>query len=378
MKFLSGTVVVAILGTTICFDNAGKKVLAEDKISSIRSQISDLERQEKDLNSKLSNLKNDINNKREYRSSILEQVNVLQSQINVETEKIDILNQEMMEKQAQVDKIQQDMDSNMSSLRERLKAIYKAGDVPELAIFLNVKNFDDLLDKADMIQKLSKYDAELIESLKENMSEIIQEKNVIEKDKNEIESSKSALDNKREELNSLYQENERLIIELQSQETSIKSKINSNESKRKSLENKILREGKGTGRTQDYKKGRYIWPVPGYGRISSGWGGRRRHNGIDIPAPKGTNAVAAADGVVVSSNSSNSWGSGWGYYVKISHGDGYETIYAHLSQVLVGVGQTVKAGQVIGKIGSTGHSTGNHLHFGTSKNGRWYNPSTEV
>lgn len=378
IKVLSGVITVAVLGTAFDFCNLKNGVAAEDKISSMRSQINELEQQQKDLNSKLASLKNDINSKKAYRATILEQMNTLQSQINIETEKMDVLNQEIASKQAQIDEIQQSMNANMVALGERLKAIYKAGDVPELAIFLNVKNFDDLLDKADMIQKLSKYDAELIEELKESKSKVKQEEEAIKRDRSEVESAKAVLDAKRQELDGLQQENERIINELQSEESSIRSKINSNEARKRSLQSKISKSGRSQVSTLDCRKGRYMWPVPGHGKISSGWGDGRGHNGIDIPAPKGTKIVAAADGVVVATNSSNSWGSGWGYYVKISHGDGYETMYAHLSQVSVSPGQSVKAGQTIGNMGSTGHSTGSHLHFGTSKNGRWYNPKTEV
>lgn len=377
-KILSGVITIAVLVTAFDFCKYNNGVAAEDKISSMRSQINELEQQQKDLNSKLASLKSDINGKKAYRAAILEQMNALQGQINIETEKMDILNKEIVSKQSQINEIQQSINANMAALGERLKAIYKAGDVPELAIFLNVKNFDDLLDKADMIQKLSKYDAELIKELKESMSKVKQEEEEIEKSRGEIESAKAVLDTKRQELDNLQQENERIINELQNQESSIRSKINSNEARRKSLESKISKPGRSQISNLGSRTGRYMWPVPGHGRISSGWGDGRGHNGIDIPAPKGTKIVAAADGVVVATNSSNSWGSGWGYYVKISHGGGYETMYAHLSQVSVTPGQTVKAGQAIGNMGSTGRSTGSHLHFGTSKNGRWYNPKTEV
>ena len=378
IKVLSGVITMAVLTTAFDVCNLKNGAAAEDKISSMRSQISELEQQQKDLNSKLASLKNNIDDKKAYRSTILEQMNALQSQINVETDKIDALNQEITSKQTQINEIQQSMNANMVALGERLKVIYKAGDVPELAIFLKVKNFDDLLDKADMIQKLSRYDAELIEELKNSMSNLKQEEESIEKDRSEIEAAKAVLDAKRQELDTLQQENERVINELQSEESSIRSKINSNEARKRSLQSKISRSGASQFSTSDYSKGRYMWPVPGHGRISSGWGDGRGHNSIDIPAPKGTKIVAAADGVVVATNSSNSWGSGWGYYVRINHGNGYETMYAHLSQVSVSPGQSVKAGQVIGNMGSTGHSTGSHLHFGTSKNGKWYNPKTEV
>lgn len=377
-RVLSGILAIVVMNACCNIRKVSYEALAEDKVSSMRKQIDELERQQKDLSSKLTGLKNDMANKKVYRTTLLEQMNALQSQINVEVEKIEILNQEMTEKQNSVTEINQKIRENMTALGERLKAIYKAGDVPELAIFLNVKSFDDFIDKADMIQKLSKYDADLIEALKNNLEEVRQSEAIIEKNKSEVEAAKAILDGKRLEIESLQQENDRIIKELQNEEANIRSKISSTEARKRSLQSKISNSNRAGVSRDGYLKGKYIWPVPGHGGISSGWGDGRRHNGIDIPAPKGTRVVAAADGVVVGINRTNRWGSGWGYYVKISHGSGYETIYAHLSQVSVEVGQHLKSGEKIGEIGSTGRSTGNHLHFGTSKNGKWYNPKQEV
>ncbi len=380
IKLVSVLMSLALL-VSVCEVNK-IKVSAEDRLVNLRKQQVELNRQQKNLNSRLEKLKNNINKKKEYRNSVLAQMRTLQEQIDVECQKIEILDSQIARKQAQIDQVQVEIDQNLDVLCERLKAIYKAGDVPELAIFIGVKSFNDFLDTAEMIQKLSKFDAELIEDLEKSIYGVQQEKELIEKDKNEVCESKSILDSKRQELNNLQQENERVIVDLRGEEIRIQSRINKNNARKRNIENRISRFG-GRGKitsvpTVGGRKGRYVWPVPGYGRISSGWGDGRRHNGIDIPAPKGTKVVAMADGVVVAANVSSSWGSGWGYHVRINHGDGYETMSAHLSKVLVNPGQPVKAGQVIGLVGNTGHSFGNHLHCGTAKNGRWYNPRNEL
>ncbi len=127
--------------------------------------------------------------------------------------------------------------------------------------------------------------------------------------------------------------------------------------------------------------GSFIWPLPGYSRISSPYGwricpfhGKEFHTGIDIPAPSGTNIYAARDGKVVLST----YGSSYGNNVKLDHGGGTTTRYCHMSKRLVSVGQTVSAGQVIGKVGTTGSSTGNHLHFEVYLNGTRVNPTSQV
>lgn len=119
------------------------------------------------------------------------------------------------------------------------------------------------------------------------------------------------------------------------------------------------------------------WPLPQTFSISSPFGYREDpftgeieyHNGTDIAAPNGTQILAAAAGTVTIANGIDSWGGSYGYHIKIDHGNGLETLYAHCSAICVRVGQQVQQGEVIGYVGSTGNSTGNHLHFETWANG---------
>lgn len=120
------------------------------------------------------------------------------------------------------------------------------------------------------------------------------------------------------------------------------------------------------------------WPLPVNGSITSPFGYRTDpitgetsyHSGTDIAAPNGTPILAAADGTVVVANGVDSWGGSYGYYIKIDHGNGLQTLYAHCQSICVTAGQQVQAGQVIGYVGSTGRSTGNHLHFEIYENGQ--------
>lgn len=120
------------------------------------------------------------------------------------------------------------------------------------------------------------------------------------------------------------------------------------------------------------------WPLPVAGSITSPFGYRTDpltgeisyHSGTDIAAPNGTPILAAADGTVVTANGVDSWGGSYGYYVKLDHGNGLQTLYAHCSSICVATGQKVQAGKVIGYVGSTGRSTGNHLHLEIIENGQ--------
>jgi murein DD-endopeptidase MepM/ murein hydrolase activator NlpD len=128
--------------------------------------------------------------------------------------------------------------------------------------------------------------------------------------------------------------------------------------------------------------GIFTYPIGEGHNITSLFGYRRDpfsgetkyHGGVDIEAPAGTPILAAADGVVVVANATDSWGGGWGYYVKIQHNEEFSTLYAHCSQIAVTNGQEVKQGEVIGYVGTTGQSTGNHLHWEVYQNGARVDP----
>ena len=127
--------------------------------------------------------------------------------------------------------------------------------------------------------------------------------------------------------------------------------------------------------------GKYVWPCPGYSRVSSGYGnrvcpfhGQEFHDGIDLAAASGTPILAFGPGTVTMSG----WNGGYGNYISIDHGGGLMSFYGHCSALYVSKGATVKAGQKIAAVGTTGSSTGNHLHFGMHKNGSPVNPQSYV
>ncbi len=372
-KVLACFMSMAVLSAGFVFKRAEKAVSADDQVAALTSQQNELDRQNEALNAKLSSLKNDIKSQKAYRASVNEKVKVLKQQINIESQKLELLNRDINEKQAQAEEIQREMDENTEALCKILRAVYKNGDTPELVVLFEVDDVDDFLEKADLIQRFSTHNAELIDSLKENGEKLAQDREIIERNKHEVEASTSSLEAKREELRNLQKECEKLLIGLQKEETKLQSQINANRAKRNQL-------ASNNNSAAPRKSGRYMTPVRGSYRISSEFGRRGRgfHNGRDYAAPQGTPVIAVADGVVNTVNSTNRWGSGWGLHVKINHGDGYETIFAHLSKTAVSPGQHVHAGDVIGYVGSTGWSTGSHLHFGTSKNGTWYDPRKEL
>ncbi|MDQ5983277.1 MAG: peptidoglycan DD-metalloendopeptidase family protein [Eubacteriales bacterium SKADARSKE-1] len=351
---------------------------------SAKSSISSLSKKQTELNRTLKNIKNGIGQKQVYKNVVNNNIKSLQSQIDTEARKLDDLNNYIEQKESVIAETQNAIESQRDELAKRMCAIYKTCDTSTLEILIGAKDFGDLLDKADLIQKMSQQDSNIINSLNENIKNIENEKASVEKSKTEAETFKSSLGEKKTKLEHIEKENDSAISGLKQQEVSTQSKLNQILLEKQKLEEQIslfhAQYSKSEAHSGNYSKGKYSWPVNGFSHISSPFGGRRNHKGIDISGPGiyGAPILAAADGVVIKSNSTNSWGSGWGYHVMISHGNGYATQYAHCSSINVSVGQNIKAGQVIGRVGNTGHSFGAHLHFETWKDGKRYNPSTEL
>lgn len=349
-----------------------------------KSNVSSLSKKQTELNRTLKNIKNGIGQKQVYKNVVNNNIKSLRSQIDSEAKKFDALTRVIEQKEAIIAATQTAVESQRDELAKRMCAIYKTCDTSALEILLGAKDFGDLLDKADFVQKMSQQDSNIINSLNENIKNVESEKTVVEQNKTEATKFKNSLDEKKTQLENIEKENDAAISGLKQQETITQSRLNQILLEKQKLEEQLsqfhAQYAKSEIHSSNYSKGRYSWPLPGFGLISSPWGGKRNHKGIDISGSGvyGAPIVAAADGVVIKVNSSDSWGSGWGYHVMISHGNGYATQYAHCSSINVSAGQHIKAGQVIGRVGNTGHSTGAHLHFETWKDGKRYNPTTEI
>lgn len=385
---MEGRKIVASIATVLIFSSLQFKTNANlvnaadsgDVIAELNQEQQLLQGQYNDLNNKLSNIRSDISKSRAYRNNINSQLATLQAQINVENQKISILDEQIKEKQDSIDQMNQEIDSNMQQLKSRLNVIYRSGDVAVIDIILGSRGFDDLIDTANLIQKLGSYDSKLIAGLKDQIANVAADNAEIEKNREEVSRAKDILDQKKGELLDLQSQSDKALSDLNGQASNLRLRMNSNSSERRRIDAQIMRANstkEQSVNTANYTKGRYIWPVPSSRRITAGWGDGRNHKAIDIGAPTGTPIVAAADGVVVKAVNSG-WGGGYGLHLQLCHGSGCETLYGHCSKLLVTCGQAVKQGQVIAYVGSTGRSTGPHLHFETKRNGRQYNPRTEV
>ena len=330
-----------------------------------------------DLNAQLDKIKSDISNKSTKTKNLMKNIKNLQSQIDIEKQKLEALNNEKTEQQAKIDQLQIKLEEQRETLAKLVKDEYVSEDgLAQIEVLVNADSFWDLLDKADIMQKLSTRDLENIKAYSSSLDELDKAKEELAKLQDSSSSTTTRLSENKNELETTLKDNNAMIASLKNKETQIAF-----EKRKQEEETSKAHMDYVSSNTSQYTKGRYRHPVPGY-RITSPYGRRGRgfHYGVDFSGPgiSGKPILAVADGVVIKANSSARWGHGWGYHVMIDHGNGYATQYAHMSSVTVRPGQHVKAGDVIGYVGNTGHSFGFHLHFETWKNGTRYNPASEL
>lgn len=297
-----------------------------------------------------------------------------------------------------LEQVREEQDDLHENAKERIRVVYEYGEAGFLEIMFDSEDLMDFFSRLEYISRLVEADKKMFDSLGRYEADIsasevaleIHEEN-LQHLTNEATLEKSKLDNKVTSKN-LEVENAQRIIDqqkayrstLSTEKAEAQKELDALEAEEARVDqelDEILKlKAAEINRIMglDYSGGSMVWPLPGWYRLSSPFGPRlhpiqktwKNHNGVDIPASSGTPILAAERGEVVISKYSSSYGN----YIAISHGNGYLTLYAHCSSRAVEVGDQVNAGDVIGKVGTTGWSTGNHLHYGVQKDGVWVDP----
>lgn len=388
---------------------------AATDVESIKQQQQALEQQSAEYQAILDEKNAEVSQQQEQVDAIVGKVETVTKQIQLSHEKISALDSQIQEKSKQIKEKNIEIEENMDILRQRIKTIYLAGDVSSLEIIMGAKDFTDFLDKVQLVKSVSAHDEELINEIQAQLDQISEEKEALEADKVELEDEKKNLEERQAELNTLLDENKEILANLQEESDHALQQLSMTEEQISQLDAELqayYRELQAQQQQQQQQQGSsssnsttapsrpnveppssggYTWPVPGHHGITSyfsEWRGYN-HGALDIAdgGIMGATVVAAASGTVVAINTScaHNWGKsyscgcggGYGNYVWINHGNGKETVYAHLTSVAVSVGTRVSGGTYIGTVGSTGHSTGAHLHFETRYNGVKYDPLSE-
>ncbi len=364
----------------------------------LQKQLEQLNEDNKKYQSILDQANSDIENKEEYSKALTEKIKNLDEKITLTSQSIEKLNESIESKQNSIEEANSDIDDQIDALCARLRTIYMSGSASQLEIILGAKSFSDFIDKVTLVKTLTNYDKQIISEINEKLDSVEQEKAELESDKTEVESQQKSLETDKEDLNKTLEENKELLSTLYETRDNAKSEIESAVGEEDAIHAKITAyyakkaQQAGTNNGADVSATGFVWPVPGFYTLSSLWNEDRttyNHGAVDIADSgiMGATVVAAYEGTVIdvynscyhnwAKESSCGCNGGYGNYVMIDHGDGKVTIYGHLTSAVAETGQTVTKGQTIGYVGSTGNSTGAHLHFECRYNGVKYNPMIE-
>lgn len=381
------SILALALAVVVVFSCVPSGVQASSSISQLQQKQSQLKKQQEATAAKLKQLKADKAKQQEYKSTLDTQVQNAQSQIDTLGDQVTALDADIKQKESQIAEKQKSIDSNIEQLKQRVRAIYLLGESSQLEMVLGAQDVTDFLDKTELVRSISQHDQQVIQTLKTDMASIKTQKEQIEQNRQSVAQAKKELDAKNVELTGLLAESSRVLTEISANVVDTNSENNRLAAERKKVDAEvdqwykdyyasIKNNNKDNQASGGYvSKGQFTWPVPGYTKLTSYWGDGRGHKGIDIAGSGiyGKPIVAADNGKVILANHSG-WGGGYGLCAYLDHGGGYSTRYGHMSKVVVNTGDVVKKGQVIGYVGSTGDSSGPHLHFEIRVNGVAQNP----
>ena len=375
----------------------------------------------KDKKEELNSTQQDIKDKKEAATKKKEQKEALQEEIKqvdlemVEIQdniselgdKLEIKRNQIADSEEKLEEANEKKDAQYEATKKRMVQMYKSQKIGYIQVVFSSNNFWDAINRVEYVKRISRKDRSILDEYKLQIQTIKEQKQVIEEEKNELDKLQKQEIAKNEQLEAARSKKEAAMEKLAAEEGKLKSEIVNLEEISENLKSEIQEltrqlEEEARRRKEEeerrkqaasssssssssgkiptqYVGGTFMWPVPGNYRVSSGYvdrtsplfGTAEFHTGIDIPANYGTSVVAAADGVVITAG----WVNGYGNTVMISHGSGLVTLYGHNSSLVVSKGDSVKKGQTIAKVGSTGYSTGNHCHFEVRKDGDHVDPN---
>ncbi|GFI02112.1 murein DD-endopeptidase MepM [Lachnospiraceae bacterium] len=368
--------------------------LTNDSIKQKEEEINRAKEEKKELQNGLTNVKELKKELENSKADLANYVTQLDADLSDIQAKINELKTLIEEKEGQIEEKTKELEDALEvqkaqyeAMKSRIKFMYEKGDMLYMELVFVADSFGEMLNKADYIEMLSSYDRKMLDEYVAYAEYVALCKEGLEEEKNVLDEARAAVEEEEAALNELIstkeQEMYKMSSDIQSKEAAIReyeAEIASQNETIKALEAAVAEERKRLAEEQGrkYDGGMFTWPAPSYTRISDEYGNRQHpilgiqqfHNGLDMAAPGGSSILAAYDGKVVAATYSNSMGN----YIMIDHGDSLYTIYMHASALYVSKGAEVSKGDKIAAVGSTGRSTGNHLHFSVRLNGNYVNP----
>ena len=348
-----------------------EKAQLEKALKEAQSTIEDLKDSKGDIESKVTELNQQL-------MDISARITDLENQLTAKSEDIQETKDELAgakEREAQ----------QYTDMKVRIQFMYENGQTSYLEALLSSRNISEFLNSADYIAQIQSYDRQKLTEYQDTVESIVNLEAQLEQEYTDLEALKSTVESNKATVAAMMRQKESELADIsgdiedaQSDADYYAAEIQAQEELIAAIKRAEAEKAAAGVEEHPYTGGAFRWPCPSSTRVTSDYGTRvspmsgasSNHKGIDIGASSGADIIAAADGTVTAA----SYSSAAGNYVMIDHGGGLYTVYMHASSLLVSPGQTVSAGDVIAKVGSTGISTGSHLHFGVSLNGSYVSP----
>ena len=344
----------------------------ENSTTDLQTQRDELQNQLSEANGELEEVQSNLSENLQQIEKLDEKISTAEQQLEEQESKITELKESISKIETELNTVTEKYEKQRKLFEQRLVATYEAGETQYLDILLKSKSLSDFLSSYYIIAELAELDNDLIIELEEKKDTIDLTKQKLENEKEELATIIENQTRVSRTLQNTKKMRESFIEKLSDEEKNLQAKIDEINAQYEEVNKQILALAQ-QGIDTEYIGGELAWPVPGYTRITSKYAMRvhpitgqyKLHTGVDIGAPEGANFVAANDGIVIKAEMNTAYGN----MVIIDHGGGISTLYAHGSEILVEVGQTVKRGESVLKVGSTGYSTGPHAHFEVRING---------
>ena len=401
--------------------------VAARSVSEIQADQDAIQSKLDDVNGKISDLQGQIDEEEAYQAELSEQISLYQQQIALMDEQINALEDQIEEKNAEIDTLQVEIstleediaakqveiDETYALFKERMVALYQAGETSSLAMLLSSDSFADFVTNVQLMQAVSESDQQLVNKLRTQKEEQQAQKDEkeaaeaevqaaltqIQQDEEQLVLERADQQSARESLEAAYAESKTAMQDLEAMKANYEANREEIEAEEAAVEAELQQlyasmasssSSSSSGSSGSSSSGSssnvivdtgdlsFRWPLPGYTTVTSGYGARwgTTHTGIDISGGGcyGSPIVAAESGTVILCQ----WYSTYGQCIIVDHGGGYSTLYAHMSAYAVSTGDYVTKGQTIGYVGDTGNVTGPHLHFEVRVNGVTQNPLNYV
>lgn len=356
--------VIFLVYPSIAAEEEKKLEVIQKELEESRQKLQETKKKEQEVLGKLVIISKDL-------KKAETNLNKAERKIVVNEAQIGILSQELR-------KTQTTLENQKEKLSFRLKEIYKSSGISHLELLFGSTSMSDFLNRLYYLGKIIEQDANLIQETQAELYSTKIKKETLKTKTEEIKELTEVIKEEKEKIQDNLEEKKGVYEELRERRAEWETKIAELEKSSREMEAVIRQKTAEQAKAGKIAQGsgKLDWPLRG--RLTSYfgyrrhpyWGGRHLHTGIDIAAPHGTPISAADSGTVIFS----SWWDGYGKALVIDHGRGISTVYAHLSRIYLQVGAGVAKGQTIGLVGSTGYSSGPHLHFEVRRNGKPVNP----